>query len=125
MLAFTLISCNQNTTIFQKVSDNEDIFSSWAMCSSASNGILTQMNTCPIVTFTNNGMGYITSNTLITESFKWALKKKNMKITYSKQYSNTTFTDTNYYAEFTKEKDVINLLLRHHGNEYYLSRFAK
>ncbi len=108
-----------------KISDNKDIFSSWVMCSSFSIGIMTQMNTCPIITFTNNGAGFITSNSLITESFKWRLEKKNMRIIYSKQYINTTFPDTNYYAEFSKQEDVINLVLRHKRNEYYLSRFAK
>ena len=122
-----LLSCNQEgpkKIILPngEVSDNKDIFDSWAMCSTFDGKQVAQMNVCPIITFISNGSGYVTSNTSITESFTWSLKKAHMKILYKRITSNSTFPDTNYYAEFTKQNDIMNLLLKHNDNSYYLSK---
>ncbi|MFT3907946.1 MAG: hypothetical protein QM737_00860 [Ferruginibacter sp.] len=122
------ISCNQESStknIFPvlKVTDNNDILDSWAMCSTSGNGQMIQKNVCPIITFTANGTGYVQFNSLIAETFTWKLDKVHMKITYKSSDTHSTFPDTNYYAEFRKEKDIMKLSLRHNDKNYYLSKF--
>ena len=129
LLILCFISCNQGTSksnIFSnlKVTDNKNILDSWAMCATSGRDGLIQMNACPIITFTDNGMGYVTINSIVKESFTWKLEKVNMEIIYKNQNINSTFTDTNYYAEFSKEKDIMNLSLRHNDSYYYLSKLA-
>jgi len=105
--------------------DNKEILDSWAMCATSNNGMMYQMNSCPTITFTKRGTGYVVKSTLITESFTWTLDKESMKIIYKTNSTNSTFPDTFYYASFNREKELVNLTLRHNDNFFYLSRFAQ
>ncbi|MFM2326527.1 MAG: hypothetical protein RIR31_729, partial [Bacteroidota bacterium] len=126
-----LVSCNQkssNTKANQNnfteatTTDNKDIFGTWTMCSSSDKDAMIQMNTCPIIVFKNNGRGFVQINLLITENFDWTLEKRSMKIIYANKNATLIFPDTNYYADFNKQKGRIDLMLRHNDNIYYLSK---
>ena len=121
-------SCNPNSQkviIDKDKLENSEILDSWAMCATSNNGIMNQMNSCATITFMKNGVGFVIKNTLIAESFSWSLQKASMKIIYKNNSANSTFQDTFYYASFYKEKNVLNLTLRHNDNFFYLSRFTK
>lgn len=125
-------SCNQNTSnqkninqsnhVDLKISDNPDIFGIWTMCATSGIGIMIQMNTCNTVVFNSNGTGSIENNSVIAENFVWALKNPGMTITYKNNNSNFTFSDTFYYADFSKKDNRINLILTHNDYSYYLSK---
>ena len=127
LFTIVIISCKSNfkeVKIKEKVVYSE-IVSSWAMCATSSNGIMNQLNSCAIITFLNRGVGYVIKNTLITESFSWTLDKESLKIFNKNNSVNSTFPDTFYFANFNKEKNIINLTLRHYDNLFYLSRFTE
>lgn len=68
---------NSSDKIF---SDTDSIFGSWTMCAIASNGQMIQMNTCPIVTFKKDGVGYVSNNAFVSNTFQWRLRNFGMKI---------------------------------------------
>lgn len=126
-----LISCNQESSKSKSnqnnskpltITDNKDIFGSWSLCSRSGKGTMIQMNTCPLIVFKNNGRGFVQNNSTITENFDWVLNKRNMRIIYANKSANLTFPDTNYYADFNKNKDRIDLMLRHNDQYFYLSK---
>ena len=121
------VSCNSNSkevSITNNKLDHNEMLDSWAMCATSNNGIMNQMNVCPIITFMKNGTGYVVKNTIVTESFSWTLNKEQMEIIYKNNSANSTFPDTFFYASFNREKDIINLTLRHNDNFFYLSKLA-
>ena len=131
LLMFTIASCNQDTSnnklkqskyVELYISDNIEIYGRWIMCSTLSNGTMIQKNTCPSIIFETNGTGYIQNNSIITENFIWTMNKVSMKIIYHNQDSNSTFSDTNYYAAFYKQNAGLEFVLRHNDNFYYLSK---
>ena len=113
---------NQNNSIDLEISDNKDIFGGWSMCAISDNDMMIQMNTCKTIILKPNGTGYIENNSLIIETFEWTLKNLGLKIIYGNKPLNSTFPDTTYYTYFTKQKDRIDLILRHKGQSYYLSK---
>ena len=126
-----LYSCNSDQShdrllhvksIETDISDNKDIFGTWTMCSSSSNGAMIQPNTCQTIVFNSNGTGYIENNAIATENFNWTLKMPGMKIHYPKNLAKQTFPDTTYYVDFSKRDNRIDLILRHNDNSYYLSK---
>ena len=126
-----LLSCNQNSYEKQvlpnylkdiNISDNQNIFGEWTMCSNVSGGKMTQMNVCPIIVFKLNGMGSVEHNSVTSENFMWTLKKNNLKIIDGYKNSNSIFQDTSYYVSFYKEKDGIDLIIHHNDDSYNLSK---
>jgi hypothetical protein len=126
-----IFSCNQSATTSKtdqnnfkdlKISDNPDIFGAWTMCATSSNGMMIQMNTCKTIVFDNNGTGHIGNNSLFSENFTWTLKNPEIKITYSNNNPNVTFSDTLYYANFTTKDNRTDLILTHNDYSYYLSK---
>jgi hypothetical protein len=124
-------SCNQdastskvskNNSVDLKISDNPDIFGTWTMCATSGNGMMIQMNTCKTIVFNNNGTGHVGNSSLITENFVWTLKNPGMKIIYNNSNSDFTFSDTFYYANFTKRENRTDLILTHKDNSFYLSK---
>ena len=111
------------TSAKQEVKNDNEIVDSWAMCSTSSKELVTQMNTCATVTFIGNGMGFVMINAAIKEQFNWTIKNESVKIVYEDSAVSHTFPDTFYHASFSKEKDLINLTLSHDQDKYYLSRF--
>jgi len=124
-------SCSQDTStpkvsddnsVDLKISDNSDIFGVWTMCATSGNGMMIQMNTCKTIVFNRNGTGLVGNSSLITENFLWSLKNPGMKIIYSNNNHDITFSDTFYYASFTKRDNRTDLILTHKDNSFYLSK---
>ena len=98
-----IVACGSNTerttndVVNPNMSDNEEIFGSWTMCSmSGENNTMIQMNVCPKVVFSRTGNGSVIHNdTPSLEVFKWTLKGAEMKIVYN-NHSEQTFPDTTY-----------------------------
>ena len=130
VLMLTLISCNHdsenktNQSNFNtlNISNNQDIFGTWSMCATYGNGTMVQFNTCPTIVFKNTGTGFIERNSIISENFSWSLKEPHLKILYVNKGSDCTFPDTNYYADFSKKIDGVDLILKHNDQSYYLSK---
>lgn len=92
------------------------------MCAIASNGQMIQMNTCPIVTFKKDGVGYVSNNAFVSNTFQWRLRNFGMKIIYNKTDPNNTLPDTTYYASFFNEKNMTTLSLKHNEQTFYLNK---
>ena len=88
------------------------------------NGMITQYNVCPTVSFLNNGTGYIGNSSILTEHFSWTLKKGTLNIYYKDTVSNSTFSDTFYNAIISKQNDRLNLGISQikKDNVFYLSK---
>jgi hypothetical protein len=129
-----LFSCNQPTSNNDKileekstnlyVSDNTEIIGSWTMCSSFGNGIMTQYNVCPTVSFLNNGTGYVGNSSILADHFRWTLKKRALNIYYKDMVSNSTFSDTFYNTIISKQNDRLYLVISQTKKDYafYLSK---
>ena len=126
-----LFSCNQDSSTPKvrnnnmgdlRISDNPDVFGTWTMCATSGNGIMIQWNTCKTIVFNNNGTGYGGTNSIITENFVWTLKNPGMRIVYYDNNSDRTFSDTFYYANFTKRDNRTDLILTNNDNSFYLSK---
>ena len=139
LLAF--FSCNQDNSIETKntvnrssniqISDNTNIFGNWVMCSTDDNGIMTQMNVCPTVSFFESGLGSVgvVSTTFDSppsnlEYFRWNFKKGILTIVNYKPTQNSTFSDTTYSALITKKSNKSELVIYQvsHGYSFYLSK---
>lgn len=126
-----VFSCNQNKTrreiiasdlLNTKISDNINIFGSWAMCSMVSDGSMIQWNECVRVIFNQNGTGSINNTSFA--SFRWTLKDKELRILFFGENSRTVFPDTNYLTIFNKTNIGTELVLSLEKNNtsYYLTR---
>ncbi len=130
LLTLVIISCNaepQNKTNQQPLNDptistNKNIFGTWSMCASYGKETMVQYNTCPIIIFKKTGTGVVERNSIILENFTWTLKELHLKILCNSISAGCTFPDTNYYADFNKRIDGVDLILRHNGQSYYLSK---
>ena len=134
LILFSISACNSqksNTNINLlnqkelKASDNTDIFGNWSMCSTSGDSETIQMNVCLEIIFKSNGTGLVGNNLdainpLISENFIWTLEKKHLKILNINKKEESTFIDTNYYADFNKQKDRIELIMTHNKQSYYL-----
>ena len=130
-IGILLFSCNQENSEIKisksnsrdsTISDYKDIFGEWSMCTTSSNGMMIEMNTCKTIVFNNNGTGYIGNNSSIAENFTWTFKKPGMKIMNTAQNADPTFPDTFYYADFNNREGRIDLILKHNNNSFYLSK---
>lgn len=130
----SLIACNQNGT--QKnglnirsaltdtvISDNKQIMGLWTMESTANNGLMTSYNATPKVVFDVYGTGSIKFPGR-EEIFSWTFKKGVLTILNMTQHSNNTFSDTTYYASFSKAEQHVELQISSRDGEavYYLSK---
>jgi hypothetical protein len=130
IILVTITSCNHKKSYKVElnnfsdlgITDNKELFGTWAMCSVADSGTMTQMNVCPTITFKSDGTGYVEKGTIITESFAWTLKKNSFKISYSNKPLSPTLSDTNYSAYFSQQKEMPELVMRHNDQSYYLSK---
>jgi len=134
ILSLLLFSCNQKKSTNDKdlpkffkdiyVTDNTEIIGSWAMCSASGNGMMTQYNVCPKVSFLINGEGYVENSANLSERFSWTLKKGVLNILYDTKTTNSTFPDTNYNAIINKQKQQMNLVISQpkKDNVFYLSK---
>lgn len=134
ILSLLLFSCNQETsnndkTLLKKsnnlyVTDNTELIGSWTMCSEFGNGVMTQYNDCPRVSFLNNGTGYVGNSSILSQHFIWTLKKGTLNIYYKDTTSNFTFSDTFYNAIISKQNDRLNLVISETKKDYafYLSK---
>ena len=132
-ISWLLFSCNQRTSNednalpeFAKdiyVTDNIEIIGSWRMCSASGNGMMTQYNVCPTVSFLNNGSGFVGTSTVFSERFSWTMKKGVLSILYDKTL-NSTFPDTVYNAIINKQNQQTNLVISQpkKDNVFYLSK---
>lgn len=134
ILSLLLFSCNQKTSTNDKdlpeffkdiyVTDNVEIIGSWTMCSASGNGMMTQYNVCPTVSFLNNGSGYVVNPSNLSERFSWKLKKGVLNILYDPKTTNPAFPDTLYNAIINKQKQEMNLVITQtkKDNVFYLSK---
>ena len=133
-LSLLLFSCNQKTSTEDKelpdfvkdvyVTDNTEIIGSWTMCSASGNGMMTQYNVCPTVSFLNNGSGFVGNSSALSERFSWTLTKGALTIYNKDTISNSTFSDTFYNAIISKQNDRLNLTISQtkNNNAFYLSK---
>jgi len=134
LLGLFLFSCNQNTqskdkeltVVPAKISftDNVNILGNWTMCSSSGNGMMTQFNICPTVSFLSNGSGFVRSSPLSTDRFSWTFEKGKLNIYTSGKVSDATFSDTFYFARISKENNLTNLVISDSkkDTQFYLSK---
>ena len=133
-LSLVLFSCNQDTSQNDNVlsgnlknisfTDNAEILGNWTMCSSFGNGIMTQFNVCPRVSFLANDSGFVGSSALSTERFSWTFEKGKLNIFPNGKASEATFSDTFYFARIKTENNLRNLVISSTKNDsqLYLSR---
>ena len=134
LLGLCLFSCNENTESKDKAltvapinisfTDNVNILGNWIMCSSSGNGMMTQFNVCPTVSFLSNGSGFVGSSSLATEHFSWTFEKGKLNIYTTGKVSDATFSDTFYFARISKENNLTNLVISDSKNDtqLYLSK---
>ena len=134
ILSLFLFSCNQETPTNEKkqqekstnlhVTDNKEIIGNWTMCSASGNGMMTQYNVCPTVSFLNNGTGYVGNSSILAEYFSWTLKKRALSIYCKDTIYNSTFFDTFYNVIISKQSDRLNLVISQTKKDYafYLSK---
>ncbi len=128
-----IISCNENASRSEKEilldsfknTDNKNILGNWVMCSTSGNGIMTQLNVCPTISFKNDGTGSVANSSMLFENFNWSFKKGILTILYYGGSSAKTFEDTNYYAIIKKLNNEMDLTIREQKKDYsfYLSRY--
>ena len=133
-LVLYLFSCNQDTVSndkgvsenFNNISftDNLQILGNWTMCSSSKNGMMTQFNVCPTISFLANGSGFVGNSAITTDRFSWTLEKGKLSIFPNGKASNATFSDTFYFARINIENKLSNLLISatKTDSQYYLSK---
>lgn len=133
-LGLLLFSCNQETASKDKevsenlnnisFTDNLQILGNWTMCSSSGNGMMTEFNVCPTISFLANGSGLVGNSAITTDRFSWKFKKGKLNILPNDKGSNATFSDTFYFARITMEKDLRSLIISATKNDgqYYLSK---
>lgn len=104
--------------------DNMQILGNWTMCSSFGNGMMTQLNVCPTISFLANGSGFVGNSSITTDRFSWTLEKGKLNILPINKNSNAVFADTFYFARITVENKLSNLLISTAKNDsqYYLSK---
>jgi hypothetical protein len=134
ILCLLLFSCNQETSTNDKklteksnnlyVTDNTEIIGNWTMCATSWNGMMTQYNVCPNVSFLNNGKGYVGNAPFLAEHFNWTLKKGILNISYKDTISNSTFSEALHDITISKHNDRLDLVIRQTKNDnvFYLSR---
>ena len=104
--------------------DNTEILGNWTMCSSSGNGMMTQLNVCPTISFLANGSGFVGNSALSADRFTWTLEKGKLNILANDKVSNATFSDTFYFAKITTENNLMNLVISATKNDsqFFLSR---
>ena len=133
-LVLLQFSCNQDAASKDKepseklstmsFADNVQILGNWTMCSSSANGMMTQFNVCPTISFLANGSGFVGNSAITTDRFNWTLEKGKLNIFPNGKASNATFSDTFYFAKITIENKLSNLLISatKTDSQYYLSK---
>ena len=133
-LSLLLFACNQDTSSKDKevsgdsknisFTDNLEILGNWTMCSSSGNGMMTQFNVCPTISFLVNGSGFVGNSALSADRFTWSLEKGKLNILPNDKVSNATFSDTFYFAKISTENNMKNLVISATKNDsqYFLSR---
>ena len=133
-LSLILFSCIQHATPKDNeltgylknisFSDNTEILGNWSMCSSSGNGMMTQFNVCPTISFLANGSGFVGSLPLSTNRFSWTFEKGKLNIFPNNKVSNATFSDTFYFAKIKTENNLRNLVISATKNDsqFFLSR---
>lgn len=133
-LGIFLFSCNQDTTSKDKkfyenltnisFTDNAQILGNWTMCTSSENGMMTQFNVCPTISFLVNGSGFVGNSAITTDRFSWKFEKGKLNIIPNDKVSTATFLDTFYFAKITMEKELLSLVISATKNDsqYYLSK---
>lgn|GEM_PF-6890811 len=119
LLLFLLsnISCAHNNPIF----DNKEILGPWVMYSVSKAGASTPLyNNGPIISFFQNGTGYINAHIAVSGTFHWTLQKGNMKIRYDKADTSCAFQDSSYSVDFIKMDGGRKLTLEHGDKICYL-----
>lgn len=134
LLGLLIFSCNQDTGSKNKeVSENlknisftgnVQILGNWTMCASSANGMMTQLNVCPTISFLANGSGFVGNSSITTDRFSWTFEKGKLDILPNVKDANSTFSDTFYFARITTEKNLRNLVISATKNDsqYYLSK---
>lgn len=133
-LGILLFSCNQDTASKDKelpgnltnisFTDNAQILGNWTMCSSSGNGMMTQFNVCPTISFLPTGSGSVGISAITTGRFSWKFEKGKLNIIPNDNASNATFSDTFYFAKIIMEKELTSLVISATKNDsqYYLSK---
>ena len=134
LLGLLLFSCNQDSASKDKevsenpknisFTDNVQILGSWTMCSSSGNGMMTQFNVCPTISFLENGSGFVGNSSIAIDRFSWKFEKGKLNILTNGKASNATFPDTFYFARITMEKNLRNLVIstKKNDSQFYLSK---
>ncbi len=132
LLGLLLFSCNQNNKNEEIISNqkkfsftaNNEIIGNWTMCSSSSNGIMIQFNSCPTVSFLSDSSGIVGNLIISVERFIWTFNKGKLKIITNSKISNAIFLDTFYFAGITSDQNLKRLLIRSTKNDsqFYLTK---